>query len=49
MNRLNLKNAEEKQQHERIKRINKLPDLEWLFRSEGKKKSGGDGFLVTIL
>ena len=49
MNRLNLKNAEEKQQHERIKRINKLPDLEWLFRREGKKKSGGDGFLVKLL
>ncbi len=44
-----LKTAEEKQQQERLKRINKIPDLEWLFRNEGKKKSGGDDFLVKLL
>lgn len=39
------------QEREKNKRVNKIPELEWLFRNEGKKKDGSykDGYLQKLL
>ena len=38
----------ERAERERLKKINKIPDYEALFREEGGKKKHGDGFLKKI-